>query len=115
MTILQTFARLRPAIRWLTCALVLGAAVHIVRGAPEVERVQLRPGPVKNLRPGTLLVASRDLPDPNFIDTVVVLAQFSEKDGAMGLIVNRQTSVPLSRVVPSLKNPATCQCFSVGP
>ena len=70
---------------------------------------------MKNLRPGTLLVASRDLPDPNFIDTVVVLAQFSEKDGAMGLIVNRQTSVPLSRVVPNLKSRGDMSVFLGGP
>ena len=94
---------------------MLGAAVHIVRGAADVEHVQLRPGPVKNLRPGTLLVASRDLPDPNFTDTVVVLAQFSDKDGAMGLIVNRQTSVPLSRVVPNLKGRGDMSVFLGGP
>ena len=109
------FASRRPVLRWVSCVLMLIAAVHIIHGAPDAARVQLRPGAVKNLRPGTLLVASRDLPDPNFTDTVVVLAQFSEKDGAMGLIVNRQTSVPLSRVVPDLKGRADMSVFLGGP
>ena len=109
------FASRRPVLRWVPCVLMLIAAVHGVRGASDVARAQLRPGAVKNLRPGTLLVASRDLPDPNFTDTVVVLAQFSEKDGAMGLIVNRQTSVPLSRVVPDLKGRGDMSVFLGGP
>jgi putative transcriptional regulator len=107
--------RFRPAVCWMACALLLGAASHVARGSAGVERVQLRPGPVKNLRPGTLLVASRDLPDPNFTDSVVVLAQFSDKEGAMGLIVNRQTSVPLTRVVPDLKTHGEVSVFLGGP
>jgi putative transcriptional regulator len=70
---------------------------------------------LKNLRIGTLLVAERDLPDPNFTQTVVVLAQFDDKDGAMGLIVNRQTSVPLSRVLPDLKSRGEITLFMGGP
>jgi putative transcriptional regulator len=95
--------------------LLLAATAGAVHGTAQIERVQLRPGALKNLRPGALLVAERNLPDPNFTDSVVVLAQFDDKDGAMGLIVNQQTSVPLSRVIPDLKSRADATVFVGGP
>ena len=60
-------------------------------------------GDVDKLAPGRFLVASRDLGDPNFAQAVVLLVQYSDEHGAMGLIVNRQTDVPLSRVFKDLK------------
>jgi putative AlgH/UPF0301 family transcriptional regulator len=55
------------------------------------------------LAAGRLLVASRDLDDPNFAQAVVLLLQYSDDRGAMGLIVNRRTDVPISRVLEDLK------------
>jgi len=49
-----------------------------------------------------LLVASRDLGDPNFARTVVLLVR-QDADGAVGLILNRRTNVPLSRALKDLK------------
>lgn len=54
---------------------------------------------VRSLASGKLLVAARRLPDPNFSRTVVLLVVFSD-DGAMGLIVNRRSEVPLARLFP---------------
>ena len=54
------------------------------------------------LRAGKLLVASRDLADPNFAKTVILLVQY-DAQGVVGLILNRRTKVPLSRVLDSLK------------
>jgi len=51
-----------------------------------------------DLAPGKLLVASRDLQDPNFAKTVVILLQCDD-DGIVGLIVNRRSKVAVSRVV----------------
>jgi len=45
-----------------------------------------------------LLVASRDLPDPSFAKTVILLVQYDE-DGVVGLILNRRSKVPISRVL----------------
>ena len=53
---------------------------------------------VKDLGAGKLLVASRDLGDPNFAETVVLLVHYDE-EGVVGLILNRRTDVPLSRVL----------------
>jgi putative AlgH/UPF0301 family transcriptional regulator len=51
-----------------------------------------------NLGAGKLLVASRTLGDPNFAETVVLLVR-CDVDGVVGLILNRRTDVPLSRVL----------------
>jgi putative transcriptional regulator len=56
---------------------------------------------VRELAAGKLLVAARNLPDPNFTDTVVLLVQYS-RDGAAGLVINRPSDVPLSRALPGV-------------
>lgn len=71
-------------------------------GRPEGPAVQLRRGAAKELGAGKLLVAARNLPDPNFAATVVLLADFNAQ-GAMGLIVNRPTKVTLGRILPGLE------------
>ncbi len=63
---------------------------------------QLRRGAVRELETGKLLVAARNLPDPNFASTVVLLADYNAQ-GAMGLIVNRPTKVTLARLLPGLE------------
>jgi putative transcriptional regulator len=57
--------------------------------------VQTREG--KDLGVGKLLVASRSLADPNFAKTVILLIR-SDDHGFVGLILNRRTDIPLSRV-----------------
>ena len=47
------------------------------------------------------LVASRELTDPNFSQTVVLLLRYDE-DGAMGVIVNRRTRAFLKDAIPGL-------------
>jgi len=56
----------------------------------------------KDLGAAKLLVASRDLSDPNFAETVVLLIRY-DADGVVGLTLNRRTKVPLSRVFEGLK------------
>jgi putative transcriptional regulator len=56
----------------------------------------------KDLGVGKLLVASRDLGDPSFAQTVVLLVHYDE-EGVVGLILNRRTEVPLSRVLEGRK------------
>jgi putative AlgH/UPF0301 family transcriptional regulator len=52
----------------------------------------------QDLGVGKLLVASRGLGDPDFAGTVVLLVRYDEK-GALGLILNRRTDIPLSKVL----------------
>jgi putative transcriptional regulator len=56
-----------------------------------------------DLAVGKFLVASRDLGDPNFAQTVILLVRYTEDQGAVGLVVNRATDVPISRVFQEFK------------
>jgi putative AlgH/UPF0301 family transcriptional regulator len=56
----------------------------------------------ENLGIGKLLVASRDLADPIFAKTVVLLVHY-DAESVVGLMVNRRSDVPLSRVFEQLK------------
>jgi putative transcriptional regulator len=56
----------------------------------------------KSLAAGKLLVASRNLGDPQFAKTVILLARYDAK-GVLGLVLNHRTDIPLSRVLDSLK------------
>ena len=70
--------------------------------APSVAVAQAVPAQSNGLRKlakGMFLIADRDLRDPNFHETVVLLLDYS-REGAMGLVVNRDTGVSLSALVP---------------
>lgn len=49
---------------------------------------------------GRLLVAAPILRDPNF-DRTVVLVLSHDEDGAMGVVVNRPTDVPITSILPA--------------
>lgn len=55
-----------------------------------------------SLRAGKVLVASRNLGDPHFAKTVILLVHY-DAQGVLGLVLNHRTDVPLSRVLDSLK------------
>jgi putative transcriptional regulator len=57
----------------------------------------------KDLGPGKLLVASREIGDPNFAETVILLVHY-DTEGAVGLMLNRRTDIPISRVLAQLKS-----------
>ena len=63
-------------------------------------------------RPGRLLVAARELRDPNFAETVVLLVA-ANQEGALGLILNRPSDVPVRKVIPQA--PAGVYLFAGGP
>src|SRR5262249_14327647 len=54
-----------------------------------------------DLRVGKLLVSSRGLPDPNFVESVVLLIQYDEQ-GSVDLMINRRTQVPISHLLKGL-------------
>jgi putative transcriptional regulator len=54
------------------------------------------------LAKGKFLIAGRDLRDPNFAESVVLLVEYND-DGAMGLIINNRTEVGLSRLLPDIE------------
>jgi len=56
----------------------------------------------RSLGAGKVLVASRNLGDPHFAKTVILLVRY-DAQGVLGLVLNHRTDVPLSRVLDSLK------------
>jgi putative transcriptional regulator len=67
-------------------------------GAPAFAQAEVEPVPPGK---GVFLIASPTMTDPNFARTVVLICEFND-EGALGLIVNRPTGVPLVRVLPDL-------------
>src|SRR5215472_11988757 len=56
----------------------------------------------RDLGPGKLLVASRELADPNFAKTVILLVHY-DTEGVIGLMLNRRTDLPVARVFAQLE------------
>lgn len=103
-------------------ALVLGALVTL-EGAAAVPQPGRAPGAaaIRSLKPGRVLVSARGLPDQHFAETVILLVEYG-RSGAMGLALNRPTTVPLTRVLPTLETDdgaarfaATATVFAGGP
>jgi putative transcriptional regulator len=65
---------------------------------------------------GQLLLATPRLFDPNFARTVVLMLDHDE-DGALGVVLNRPSELPLVAVLPAWAEAATepAQLFSGGP
>ena len=59
------------------------------------------PQPVTSPAQGVFLVASRQMSDPRFQRSVILLLAHGE-EGTLGLIINRPTSLPLSEALPEL-------------
>jgi putative transcriptional regulator len=59
----------------------------------------------EDLEAGKILVANPDLPDPVFAKSVILLVRYNQT-GALGLMVNHQTKVPISRALAKLEGAA---------
>jgi putative transcriptional regulator len=57
----------------------------------------------EDLAVGKLLVVPRDAPDPLFAESVVLLVHY-DRGSSLGLIVNRRSTVPISRALHDLKD-----------
>jgi putative transcriptional regulator len=51
-----------------------------------------------DIAPGTLLLAAPGLLDPSFVDTVVLLLDVND-EGALGVVLNRPSALPVSEVL----------------
>ena len=106
-----------PAVAILALLGLAGALAVRPMAAPGPQPAdRLHQAAVKALAAGKLLVAARRLPDPNFGNAVILLADFN-REGAVGLVVNRQSEVSVARVFPHLTPaPASAgQAFLGGP
>jgi putative transcriptional regulator len=71
--------------------------------------------PEERLSIGKILVANEKLGDPNFAQSVILIVQFDREVGTVGLIINRQTEIPVSRVFPKVKQAAKDPVYMGGP
>lgn len=59
----------------------------------------------EDLAAGKFLVATKNLGDPNFRETVVLLTRYNPA-GAMGIIVNRPTTISVKKFIPASNSTA---------
>ncbi len=70
---------------------------------PPVTQEQVESAAPDELADNRFLVAARHLLDPNFANTVVLLLSYGE-GGAMGLVINRPTELPLGELLPAVES-----------
>jgi putative transcriptional regulator len=78
--------------------------------------ILLFPALAEDLAPGTFLIAPRKAADPHFAGTVVLLVR-TDDSGSLGLIINKPTEVPVSRLLQNYKaaRDVNARAFSGGP
>lgn len=77
---------LRAPLRWFAAALAAAAVLTAQSQKPA------------DLGIGKLLVSPRKSPDPSFAESVILLLHYN-REAALGLIINRRTTVPIARVL----------------
>lgn len=60
----------------------------------------------EDLAQGKILVTPRNAPDPLFAESVILLVRYSSDGNAVGLMVNRRTTVPVSRALKEIPSAA---------
>lgn len=86
----------RSRVLLLLCVFLLAGTCRLVAQSRN-------PG---DLAPGRILVARRSLTDPLFVKSVILLVRYG-KTGALGLMVNRRTTMPISRALSEMKAAAS--------
>jgi putative transcriptional regulator len=82
---------------------LLAIGCGLLLAAPVLPAQSKKP---EDLATGKLLVAPREAPDPAFAETVILLVRYEHGSGALGLMVNRPTKVPVSRALHDVKGAA---------
>ena len=98
-------------ILWLTAATVVLAGLVVHRSHVRPAQV----GSSEDLATGIILVATPDLGDPHFSQTVVLIVHYDEHQGAVGLILNRTTDTVVSKIFPQFKLAKDDPVFEGGP
>jgi putative transcriptional regulator len=64
---------------------------------------------------GRILVASEKLGDPNFSESVVLIVRYDSDTGTLGLMINRRSKVPISRIFPDVTGAKNDPVYVGGP
>lgn len=73
------------------------------------------PSAGQSLATGNLLVATEKLGDPNFAESVVLIIQHDDEKGTVGVILNRRTKIPITKLFPDIKGASGDPVFMGGP
>jgi len=87
------FNTLQRFLRWLPAAVLAVTLCAAVAAAQSKD--------IRDLGLGKFLVASRDLGEPAFAESVIVLVQY-DRTGTVGLAINRITKIPISEALSEL-------------
>jgi putative transcriptional regulator len=102
--------------RALTITAILVSAVSIAALPERAAQSHLAQYTIQQpLSVGEVLIASDKLADPNFAESVVLIVDQGGDGGTLGLIVNRESEVPLSKLFPNLKGGSPDRVFQGGP
>ena len=85
--------RLNVCVRLLVSITLLSSSLSFA---------EMMPQHTARLSPGMVLFASPELGDPNFVHTIILLIHYNN-DGAIGVVVNRPTTVLLTQALPDLE------------
>lgn len=100
----------------LTILSVLAAALSLAASPNRKTELRVAQYPSDHqISVGNILVASENLGDPNFAETVILIVQYDADDGVVGLILNRRTQIPLARIFPKVKHASADPAFMGGP
>lgn len=95
---------------------ILACAACRAAGPDQGSRFQVaQDGPQQKLSVGSILVANEKLGDPNFAESVVLVLQRDEQEGTLGIVINRRSDVPLSKLFPDIKHASSDPIYLGGP
>ena len=103
MSVWSTRSRLRGAVLGAVAAVfVLPPTARAGSASHEGAEPERSTSPHARLARGRFLVANRSLEDSTFSEAVVLLVDY-DNQGALGVVVNRPSSVPLTAALPEVK------------
>lgn len=93
--------------------LLIASFAALAQSPKNTERLQYNSN--EQLAVGSILVASGNLADPNFAQSVVLIVEHDEDQGSLGVIINRRTDIPMTRIFPDIKTAPLDPVFMGGP
>jgi len=92
----------KPSSAWARATAIIIFSLALSGCLLAQKTLRARQADSDDLARGKFLIAPRDSQDPNFSGTVVLLIHYDD-DGAVGLVINRPTKLPLSQLFDGIK------------
>jgi putative transcriptional regulator len=92
----------KPASTWVHATAIIVYSLALSGCVFAQSTFRTRQSDSDDLARGKFLIAPRESQDPNFAGAVVLLIHYDD-DGAVGLVINRPTKLPLSQLFDEIK------------